>query len=108
MTQPNANKWLHLLLIVLHQTLRDLGDAPARHLLALRERLTALQSDEREQALGALETVERQEEPAALDTDDAADTAPLFITTAPSDRSYVHTTMLNRKRIIAVRKSVTM
>src|SRR5215212_9997275 len=33
MTQPNANKWLHLLLIVLHQTLRDLGDAPARHLL---------------------------------------------------------------------------
>ena len=108
MTQPNANKWLHLLLIVLHQTLRDLGDAPARHLLALRERLTALQSDEREQVLGALETAERQEEPAALDTDDTADTAPLFITTAPSDRSYVHTTMLNRKRIIAVRKSVTM
>ena len=39
MTQPNANKWLHLLLVVMHQTLRDLGDAPARHLLALRERL---------------------------------------------------------------------
>jgi hypothetical protein len=30
MTQPNANKWLHILLVVLHQTLRDLGDAPAR------------------------------------------------------------------------------
>src|SRR5436190_13529907 len=49
MTQPNANKWLHLLLIVLHQTLRDLGDAPARHLLALRERLAQLQTEQHEQ-----------------------------------------------------------
>ena len=95
MTQPNANKWLHLLLIVLHQTLRDLGDAPARHLLALQERLAALQSDE------------QQEAAVALDTDDAADATPLFIMTAPSDRSYAHTTMLNRKRIIAARKSAT-
>src|SRR6185436_11348623 len=71
MTQPNANKWLHLLLLVLHQTLRDLGDAPARHLLALRERLAALETDTEQQAL------------AALETDDAADTAPLFITMAP-------------------------
>jgi hypothetical protein len=96
MTQPNANKWLHLLLIVLHQTLRDLGDAPARHLLALRDRLAALEPDDGQQAL------------AALETDDAADAAPLFITMAPNDRSCVHTTMLNRKRIIAARKSVTM
>src|SRR3954447_24075253 len=46
MTQPNANKWLHLLLLVLHQTLRDLGDAPARHLLALRERLAQVQYED--------------------------------------------------------------
>ncbi len=85
MTQPNANKWLHLLLLVLHQTLRELGDAPARHLLALRERLAQLQAEEQEQ--------------------DAA--APLFITMAPSDRSPARTTMLSRRRTIAVRKSVT-
>jgi len=96
MTQPNANKWLHLLLIVLHQTLRDLGDAPARHLLALRERLAALETDAGQQAQPALET------------DDAADAAPLLITMVPSDRSLARTTMLNRKRIIAARKSVTM
>jgi len=82
MTQPNANKWLHILLIVLHQTLRDLGDAPARHLLALRERLAQLQ------------------------TEADADAAPLFITMAPNDRSVVRTTMLSRKRTIAARKSV--
>src|SRR4051794_29019048 len=95
MTQPNANKWLHILLVVLHQTLRDLGDAPARHLLALRERLATLQVDDDRERLAAPQTV------------DAVDTAPLFITTAPSDQSLARTTMLNRKRSIAARKSVT-
>lgn len=83
MTQPNANKWLHLLLIVLHQTLRDLGDAPARHLLALRERLRELQAEEQAQ--------------------DA--TAPLFIMMAPNDRSRARTTMLRRRRTIAARRN---
>jgi hypothetical protein len=95
MTQPNANKWLHILLVVLHQTLRDLGDAPARHLLALRERLATLQVDDDRERL------------AASQTDDEGDTAPLFITMAPSDQSLARTTMLSRKRIIAARKSVT-
>ena len=94
MTQPNANKWLHLLLIVLYQTLRDLGDAPARHLLALRERLAQLQADQAGQ---------QHAEP---ESGTAADAAPLFITMAPSDPSHAHTTMLNRKHIIAARKSV--
>jgi hypothetical protein len=84
MTQPNANKWLHLLLLVLHQTLRDLGDAPARHLLALRERLAQLQTEQHDQ--------------------DAA--APLFITMGVNDRSPARTTMLSRRRTIAARKSV--
>jgi len=86
MTQPNANKWLHVLLIVLHQTLRELGDAPARHLLALRERLAQLQAE--------------QPKP------EQDETAPLFITMAPNDRSPARTTMLSRKRTIAARKSV--
>jgi len=85
MTQPNASKWLHLLLIVLHQTLRDLGAAPARHLLALRTRLSVLQAEAQAQ--------------------DAA--APLFITMALSDRLSARTTMLSRRRTIAARKSVT-
>src|SRR5215210_2839629 len=84
MTQPNANKWLHLLLIVLHQTLRELGDAPARHLLALRTRLTQLQAEEQEQQAAA----------------------PLFITMPRNDRSPDRTTMLSRRRTIAARKSV--
>ena len=81
MTQPNTNKWLHILLIVLHQTLRDLGDAPARHLLTLRDRLAQLQTEQDDQ------------------------TAPLFITMAPNDRSPARTTMLSRRRTRAARKS---
>jgi hypothetical protein len=46
MSQSNANKWIHILLLVLHQTLNDLGDAPARHLRALQQRLVELQASE--------------------------------------------------------------
>ncbi len=46
MSQSNANKWLHVLLVVLHQTLLDLGDLPARHLQALRQRLVELRQAE--------------------------------------------------------------
>jgi hypothetical protein len=95
MTQSNANKWLHILLVVLYQTLRDLGDAPARHLLTLRERLASFQAND------------QCEQQTARQTGDDADTAPLFITMAPNDRSVARMTMLNRKRIIAARKSVT-
>jgi hypothetical protein len=84
MTQSNANKWLHILLVVLHQTLRDLGDAPARHLLALRERLAEMQCEDAAES----------------------ESAPLFITMAPNAQSVVPTTMLSRRRIIAARKSV--
>src|SRR6266496_314276 len=42
MSQSNANKWIHVLLPSLHQTLIDLGDVPARHLHALKQRLAAL------------------------------------------------------------------
>src|SRR3712207_3907709 len=46
MSQSNANKCIPVLLSVLQQTLRDLGDAPTRHLQALEQRLTELQARE--------------------------------------------------------------
>ena len=82
MTQSNANKWIHLLLLVLLQTLRALGDAPARHLQALRARLTDLQSSE-------------------------GNSSPLFFTMAPNDQSPAPKMALSKKRVIAARKSVT-
>jgi hypothetical protein len=81
MTQSNANKWIHVLLPVLHQTLLDLHDLGARHLQELAKRLAELSS-----------TV-------------SPEGVPLFITMAPSDQSHARRTPLNKKRIIAVRKS---
>src|SRR6266545_507610 len=48
MSQSNANKWIHVLLVVLHQTLSDLGDLPSRHLQALAERLAELRQAEQD------------------------------------------------------------
>jgi len=39
MVQGKANQWIHILLPVLLATLRTLGDAPARSLSALAQRL---------------------------------------------------------------------
>jgi hypothetical protein len=83
MTQPNANKWIHVLLPVLHQTLLDLHDVPARYLRALEERLAELE---------------------ATSTDSAASPSPFF-TTAPSAPSRAPTTTMSKAQLIAARKS---
>ncbi len=81
MSQPNANKWLHVLLTVLHQTLMDLGDLPARHLEDLRQRLAELQKP------------------------DDPEPHPLFITMAPNGQSRAPKTLMSRTRVIAARKN---
>jgi hypothetical protein len=89
MSQSNANKWIHVLLPVLHQTLIDLGDVPARHLQALKQRLTDLH-------------------PPPSDVADAAAVAPaFFFTMAPNAQLRAPTTPLSKKRVLAARKGGT-
>jgi hypothetical protein len=83
MSQSNANKWIHVLLPVLHRTLLDLQDLPARHLRTLKERLAELE---------------------ASSTDMEA-LSPFF-TTALSVLSRAPTTTLSKARVIAARKNV--
>jgi hypothetical protein len=83
MSQSNANKWIHVLLPVLHQTLLDLHDVPARHLRALEKRLAELEAS----------------------STDTAGLSPFF-TMAQSDRSRAPKTRMNKVRVIAARKSV--
>jgi hypothetical protein len=82
MSQSNANKWIHVLLVVLHQTLCDLGDAPARHLQALEERLAELRASQ-------------------------ADAPALFFTMAQNDQLGAPKIAMSKKRVIAARKSGT-
>jgi Helix-turn-helix of DDE superfamily endonuclease len=88
MPQNKANQWIHTLLPVLQTTLRRLGDAPARSMEPLAQRLA--------ESIVPSEPV-GQERP-------SQESLPLFVMTAPSGASSVPKTRLNRKAIIAVRK----
>jgi Helix-turn-helix of DDE superfamily endonuclease len=96
MRQSKATQWIHVLLPVLRNTLRTLGDAPLRQMEALRARLGM------EVPAPPLDTPPAEEVQAA-----SPPVAPLFVMMAPSDPSRAPTTRLNRKRVIAARKSGT-
>jgi DDE superfamily endonuclease len=94
MGQSKANQWIHVLLPVLLAALRTLGDAPARSLTALAQRLGVSEAD------AATVVVPLEEEPALVATPDA----PLLPMTARNDGSSAPKTLLNRPRVIAARK----
>src|SRR5262249_61905854 len=94
MRQSKATQWIHVLLPVLRNALRALGDAPCRSVEALRQHL-----GETETLLPAVSA------PAAAVPIPTPVAAPLFVMTAPSDPSRAPQTRLNRKRVIAARKN---
>ena len=65
MGQSKANQWIHMLLPPLLATLRTLGDAPARSLTALAQRLGVSEAD----AASVIDS--REEEPAPTVTPDS-------------------------------------
>jgi Helix-turn-helix of DDE superfamily endonuclease len=102
MVQGKANQWMHVLLPVLLTALRTLGDAPARSLAALAQRLGVSEADV------ATVVTPLEEEPALGGADPAAAPAsPLLPMTAPSGASSAPKTRLNRKRVIAGRRKTT-
>jgi Helix-turn-helix of DDE superfamily endonuclease len=96
MRQSKVTQWIHVLLPVLRNTLRTLGDAPCRHVAALRAQwglagpLSPTEASPAEEVQAA--------PPSAV---------PLFVMTVPSDPSRAPRTRLNRKLAIAARKSGT-
>jgi len=102
MGQSKANQWIHVLLPVLLAALRALGDAPARSLAALAQRLGVSEAD------AATVVTPLEEEPAHGGADPAAEAAsPLLPMTAPSGASSAPKTLLHRPRVIAARKRIT-
>ncbi len=100
--QGKANQWIHVLLPVLLAALRALGDAPARSLAALAQRLGVSAAD------AATVVTPLEEEPAHGGTDPAAEAAsPLVPMTGPNGGSSAPKTRLNSKRVIAGRKEIT-
>jgi hypothetical protein len=101
MGQSKANQWIHVLLPALLAALRALGDAPARSLTALAQRLSVSKVD-------ATTMVAPREEPTPVATEPAAAPAsPLLPMTARNGVSSAPKTLLNRRRVIAARKKIT-
>src|SRR5438132_5405224 len=99
MLQGKANQWIHVLLPVLLAALRTLGDAPARSLTTIAQRLGVAEADAAT-VVGALE-----DEPApVVGAPAAAPASPLLPMTGPNGASSAPRTLLNRKRVIAARK----
>jgi hypothetical protein len=97
MGQSKAKQWIHVLLPALLAALRTLGDAPARSLTALAQRLGVTEG-EAASVVGSLE-----QEPAPVATPEA----PLLPMTGRNDGSSTPKTLLNRPRVIAARKKTT-
>ncbi len=97
MVQSKANRWIHLLLPALLAALRALGDAPARSLTALAQRLGVSEED-------ATTMVTSLEEPAPVATVPATASAPLLPMTGRNGGSSAPKTLLHRRTVIAARK----
>jgi hypothetical protein len=102
MRQSKANQWIHVLLPVLLAALRSLGDAPARSLTALAQRLGVSEAD----AATVVAAVEEEPPPVAT-VPAAAPASPLLPMTGRNDGLSAPRTLLNRRRVIAVRKKTT-
>jgi hypothetical protein len=92
-----ANQWIHVLLPVLLAALRALGDAPARSLTALAQRLGVSEAD------AATAVAPLEEKPTPI----PALASPLLPMTGRNGASSAPKTLLNRPRVIAARKKTT-
>ena len=102
MVQGKANQWIHVLLPALLAALRALGDAPARSLSALAQRLGVSEAD------AATVAVPLEEVPVPVaPLPAAAPTSPLLPMTGPNGASSAPKTLRNRRTVIAARKKTT-
>src|SRR2546427_1661070 len=102
MGQSKANQWIHVLLPALLAALRTLGDAPARSLTALAQRLGVSEAD----AATVITPLEEEAAPVVA-APIAAPDSPLLPMTGPNGASSAPKTLLNRKRVIAARQETT-
>ena len=105
MVQGKANRWIHILLPTLLAALRALGDAPARSLTALAQRLGVPEAE-----AAAVDVALAEELPLVAPTPSApvaGPPSPLLPMTAPNGASSAPKTLLNRRIVIAVRKKTT-
>jgi len=103
MGQSKAHPWLHVLLPVRLTARRPLGDAPARSLSALAQRLGVTAAD----AVAVVTPLAEELTPVADAPVATPPISPLLLMTGRNGGSSAPKTLLNRKRVIAGRKETT-
>ena len=103
MVQGKANQWIHVLLPVLLAALRALGDAPARSLSALAQRLGVSEAD----AATVVSPLEEEPAPLVAAPGGATPDSPLLPMMERNGASSAPKPLLNRKRVIVARKETT-
>ena len=102
MAQGKANQWIHALLPALLAALRRLGDAPARSLSALAQRLGVSEAD-----AATVVTPQAEEATPVATTPATAPASPLSPMTGRSGASSAPKMLLNSKRGRTARKEIT-
>jgi len=102
MGQSKANQWIHVLLPALFAALRTLGDAPARSLTALAQRLGVTEAD-----AATVVTPLAEEPPPVVTVPAGAPASPLLPTTGRNGASSAPKTLLHRKSVRAARQRTT-
>ena len=102
MVQGKANQWIHVLLPALLAALHTLGDAPARSLTTLAQRLGVSEAD----AATVVMPLEEESAP-VVPGPAAAPASPLLPMMGPNGGSSAPRILLNRPRVIAARKRTT-
>src|SRR3989449_2520235 len=100
--QRKAHQWMHVLLPVLLAALRTLGDAPARSLTALAQRLGVAEAE----AAAVVASLEEEAAPLAA-ASAVVPPSPLVPMTGRSGASSAPKTLLHRPSVIAARKKTT-
>ena len=102
MVQRKANRWIHVLLPVLLAALRALGDAPARSLTALAQRLGISAAD----AATVVTPLAEARAPGG-GAPAATPASPLWPMTGPNGASSAPTILRNSKKVIVARNATT-
>src|SRR2546422_8464305 len=102
MGQSKAHQWIHVLLPVLLAALCTLGDAPARSLTALAQRLGVAEAE----AAAVVASLEAEAAPLAA-ASAVVPPSPLVPMTGRSGASSAPKTLLHRPSVIAARKKTT-
>ena len=101
MVQSKAHRWIYVLLPALLAALRTLGDAPARSLPALAQRLDVSEVD------AAMVVAPLEEAPPPLATAPTTGPAPPFAHDGTERRVARPQTLLHRPSVRAARKKIT-